>query len=178
MTNEELIAAYRAGDADALNELAKQNKGLIASVARDWCERERYWDDTFQECSLSFLLAAHAFNLEARKSKFSTYATVAMNRHMRNLVEYRSAQKRTAKVGSLHENVSDKTDCPALIAQRMLDADYLLSLIPQTRTRKIVWLAMQGYTHPEVAKMTGVSFQRISQIKCEGLQKIRECLSN
>jgi RNA polymerase sigma factor (sigma-70 family) len=176
-TNEELIRDYRAGEADALNELAKQNGGLIASHANDWANSGREWDDVFQECSLAFLLAAHAFD-PARNRRFSTLASVAMNHHMQNLKVRSQAQKRTAKVTRLHDDLKDRERTPAEIVELRLDAKWSLSLIRRSKTRRIVWLTMQGYTNPEVAKKTGVSFQRISQIKHEGLDQIREiCLT-
>lgn len=174
-TNEELIADYRAGEADALNELAKQNRGLIASVAWDWCERRKYWDDTFQECSLAFLMAVHGYDPK-RARKFSTLAITAMNHHMRNLVVYRSAQKRTGKVVPVNESISSRETPIFDLIQVKIDAMNALNLIENPRTRDVVWSAMNGFTYKEIGKRLGVTFDRIRQVKEKGLVEIQDCL--
>jgi RNA polymerase sigma factor (sigma-70 family) len=176
-TNEELIRDYRAGEANALNELAKQNRGLIASHANDWATGRKDWDDVFQECSLAFLLAAHAFD-ESRERKFSTLASVAMNHHMNNLRVRNGAQKRTAKMTRLHDGLQQQEKTPAELVELKLDAARMLRLIPKPRTRKVIWLSMQGWKNVELAEKFSTSFANISEIKRSGLNKLREQIAN
>lgn len=171
-TNEELIAAYRAGEASALNELAKQNRGLIAVHANDWA-RDSEWDDVFQECSLAFLLAAHAFD-PSRGKRFSTLASVSMNNHMRNLRVRNGAQKRVTKLVRNYPELRDRGENPAIVVERRLDAAQMLSLIPCWRNRKIMWLKMNGYTNPEIGKRAGVTLQRAEWIVRNERNRIRE----
>jgi RNA polymerase sigma factor (sigma-70 family) len=179
-TNEELIMDYRAGKSGALNELAKQNRGLIMSVAKRWCKntwqsRRNHLGDTFQECSLAFLLAAHSFDL-SRKLKFSTYVYVAMNRHMKNVVIYREAAKRKANMEPLTDIIGESLKCnlplPTDVVAHRLDAESYLKRIPKSRTRNVVWLRMQGHTFPEIGRRLGVSLERARQIVVDGMQTL------
>ena len=55
MTNEELILEYRAGNAKALDEIVKQNQGMIYKVAlryKGFCSVTIDFEDFFEEKTL------------------------------------------------------------------------------------------------------------------------------
>ncbi len=70
---EELIEESQAGNEQALEELVKENAGLIWSVARRFVGRGAEMDDLYQLGCVGFLKAVEGFDLEFG-TQFSTYA--------------------------------------------------------------------------------------------------------
>jgi RNA polymerase sigma-32 factor len=86
-TNEELVAAHRAGDRRALGDLVKQNQGLIVRFAQRYSGAP--FEDLKQEGVLGVLRAVADFDLTLGK-RFSTYAAWWIRSHLLQLV-YRNA---------------------------------------------------------------------------------------
>lgn len=70
---EELLRSSQAGDAEAKEQLIKENAGLIWSVARRFTGRGVELDDLYQLGCLGFIKAADGFDLQYG-TQFSTYA--------------------------------------------------------------------------------------------------------
>ena len=69
----ELLAAARAGDSAACEQVLRENNGLIWSVVRRYYGRGVEPDDLYQLGCLGFLKAVRGFD-PAYGTQFSTYA--------------------------------------------------------------------------------------------------------
>lgn len=73
MTNEECVAAYRAGDISGLEEVFRNVEGLIRHQAKKLCRDDSLLEDLLQEGRVAALAAARDYDGE-RGALFSTYA--------------------------------------------------------------------------------------------------------
>ena len=73
MTNEECVAAYRAGDISGLEEVFRNVEGLIRHQAKKLCRDDGLLEDLLQEGRVAALAAAGDYDGE-RGALFSTYA--------------------------------------------------------------------------------------------------------
>lgn len=71
--NITLLRRYSSGDKEALEELVKENMGLVRSIALRFTGRGCEFDDLMQIGSIGLLRAARSFD-ESRGCMFSTYA--------------------------------------------------------------------------------------------------------
>ena len=71
--NLELLAAARAGDQDACDQLIRENTGLIWSIVRRYCGRGAEMEDLYQLGCVGFLKAIRGFDPDYG-TQFSTYA--------------------------------------------------------------------------------------------------------
>lgn len=83
--NEELCAAYQAGDNSALEKLLERNKNFVIRMVSKYLKSYRLrvtaFDDLYQECMLGIMKAATMFDC-GRGTKFLTYAAYWMANYM------------------------------------------------------------------------------------------------
>ena len=73
MTNEECVAAYRAGDISGLEEVFRNVEGLILHQAKKLCRDDSLLEDLLQEGRAAVMEAAEKFD-PGRGALFTTYA--------------------------------------------------------------------------------------------------------
>ena len=90
MTNEELVKLYQDGNKRALDELMKQNRGIVFKIANKFfIEGVSYFDieDIEQEGFIGLALAADRYNFNnPKKAKFTTYAIHWIHQRMYSFV--------------------------------------------------------------------------------------------
>ena len=91
-TITDLIARSQAGDAQATEQLVKENAGLIWAVARRFIGRGAELDDLYQLGCLGFLKAVEGFDL-AYGTQFSTYAVPKISGEIRRFLRDDGAVK-------------------------------------------------------------------------------------
>ncbi len=88
----ELISQAQAGDKAAMEQLVKENAGLIWSVARRYLGRGAEADDLYQLGCLGFLKAVEGFDL-GYGTQFSTYAVPKISGEIRRFLRDDGAVK-------------------------------------------------------------------------------------
>ena len=87
------LDAARAGDGEAMEEVVRQNSGLIWSVARRFFGRGVEPDDLYQLGCVGFLKAVRGFD-DAFGTQFSTYAVPKIAGEIRRAQTVRAARSR------------------------------------------------------------------------------------
>lgn len=85
MTNEQLAESYQAGDKEAMEQIIKQNEGLVvffinqfhSSLENSYLE----WDDLKQLGNIGLMMAVKSFD-PSLGYKFSSYASKAIKSHV------------------------------------------------------------------------------------------------
>ena len=119
MINEnDLIIKAKAGDEHAFEEIAKNYKALVTSVAKKFFLLGGDLDDLLQEGMIALYNAILTFNLE-KQVTFYTYAKTCIENRIKNLVKSDSAYKNSFLNESMKyneqgevvifNNVSEKT---------------------------------------------------------------------
>lgn len=83
--HRELLAASRAGDMDAAEQMIVENSGLIWSIARRYFGRGVDADDLYQLGCVGFLKAMQGFD-ESYGTQFSTYAVPKISGEIRRFL--------------------------------------------------------------------------------------------
>ena len=184
-SNEQLVAAYKAGDREAGNQLARQNEGLVAKVARKWAKREDQVPDLMQEGFMALLKAAEEFD-PARGTQFSTLAQTYIQTRLHTLTR---SQKRAGEPVAASVLDVDDDDRPQLDPAAGHEPDplemserknRLLAAIenllpPKTAElvkRRAGLAGYQPHTDAQLAKGLGVSRARINKVYNEALARL------
>lgn len=92
MTNEELVKLYQEGNKKALNELIKQNQGIIHKLAhRHYINinksRVLEYDDLIQSGTMGLIIASQKYDFDnPKKAQFITYAVHYINAYINKCV--------------------------------------------------------------------------------------------
>lgn len=89
-TDEELVRAYRTGDASALNELMARCQPMISGIARQYFLPDGDIDDLLQEGRIGLFKAVEKYD-GTRDTKFSTFAYMCIQNEIRHAVQRSNA---------------------------------------------------------------------------------------
>ncbi|MEE3480955.1 MAG: sigma-70 family RNA polymerase sigma factor [Lachnospiraceae bacterium] len=89
-TEEDLVEAYRSGDAAALNELMNRCQPLISGIAGKYSLPDGEADDLLQEGRIGLFKAVEKYD-GTRDTKFSTYAYMCIQNEIRHAVQRSNA---------------------------------------------------------------------------------------
>lgn len=123
MTNEELVQLYQNGDKSALDELLKNNRGIITKLTNkyDGINKELEWDDLFNSGVLGLMEAAEKYKFDKEnRAQFITYSVHYISRYIYSCVNGRSTKdiennKFYKSCVSLNTPISDDEDCAELL---------------------------------------------------------------
>ena len=110
--NEELVAQIQDGKSWLIEDLWKENRGLIAWVARRYlegCGRRYDMDDLLQAGFLGLYAAAYTYSPD-RGAKFSTFAPYYIRKAMREVADVNVKADPICDAKSLDEPFSDEDD--------------------------------------------------------------------
>lgn len=183
MTNEELVARFKAGNESALPELINQNKGLIVLfITRKGMLGGNLNDDAIQAANIAVWEAARTYN-PRKKTKFTTHLGWQIRKHLMELERSylpkgdkgHSGRKynivpiddRAMNVGCQFDlgKLEDKLELETLL--RKLNArerDYIT---------RFFGIGCDSQTLREISTSAGLSHQRVNQIIVAGLNKMR-----
>lgn len=86
LSNEELVKLYKAGDAEAFDELMKKTEGLRITLAQRYLNIPgSEFEDLMSEGAMEMLSAIQNFDSEKYSSSFSTFLYAAISRHYNDL---------------------------------------------------------------------------------------------
>lgn len=110
MDNETLVKQYQEGNYSILDELTKQNLGLIQIIANRYAAKSNYanFDDLFQEGWIGFLRAVETYKPDLPNSaKFSTWAVYWIKQ---KIVRYLEQKTPNIEEVSLFKQISEDLD--------------------------------------------------------------------
>lgn len=180
-TNEQLIAEYRNGNKAALEQLIKQNQGLICRIASRYirCYKGGDYDDLMQEGAIGLLQAVEKYDQD--KGKFAAYAAYwiknAMLKTMRRQVDTISLDEEIDDTEglTLGDTISDGSNISEQVIDK-LTADNLWFTIQKELNDmqfKIFVLTVYGYPVVQIAAKLGISSDKAKDEKKRTLYKLR-----
>ena len=147
-----LIRDAQAGDADALDQIVRENAGLVWSIARRFFGRGVEPDDLYQLGSVGFLKAVYGYD-ETYGTEFSTYAVPKIAGEIRRFLRDDGAVKvsRTLKEQAY------------LISQRRTELEQSLGREPTvSELGEVLGLTPEEVAMAEQAAVPAESLQRES----------------
>lgn len=171
----ERYACAQAGCSECLEVLLGQHQGLVhAVIRRQWTGRADY-ADLEQEGRVALWRAIMGYD-PARRWVFSTYAWVAIKRHIWQIV---ARWERKAGVYNLPQAPN-----PLTLAEQRLEVgqrDHLLREIVQCltpRLRLVIWAAYgldgeEARSLAAIGRELGISRERVRQLRNEALRQLR-----
>lgn len=198
MTNEELIADYKGGNASALETIISANNGLILKACSKFYIKDAAIDkdDLFQEGVIGLIKAINGYSLEGG-AIFSTYAfkciwasihRFVLGRGYRKGYEDISLVSIDAPIGnqadglSLGDTICNDTgienddmllDVPNVYTDMLAAIDDFLTPRQASVLKLKYGLDCNQLTSGDIARMLGVQPQRVSQIESNAFSKLR-----
>lgn len=196
MTNEELIARIRGGAAEYMEELFDQNRGMIATYARRYCNIEAdpalAFEDFMQEGYIALAAAAEYYN--PAKGAFTTVLTLFLRRHMRALAglltsrrrAHRGAVRLDAPISeegddTLLDLVEDPAAAEAFDAAEFISLQAImreaLSLLPVDQAAVIrarYGIGRPSAMAPRIARELGADTDTVRRLQRAGLLELRK----
>ena len=166
------------------NEIAECNYGLVMTVANRFMNRMDL-EDVVSECFVVLLKAIDKFDV-ARGFKFSTYATLSMQRCAHQMYQ-RQLRRRTKSVPGkkFEETVADREREQTLVTAEPARIESVISEVEACldRRERFVIRKRYGLDGPakklrEVAETLGVTQERVRQIQTKAIKKIRNTMSH
>lgn len=182
----ELCRRAQAGDINARNELVVAYTPLVLKLtARNPRVPQDEWDDCHSYCFMRLMRAVEKFELD-RGLAVSTYFWTTIANSIRRFIRYRGTARYVRPHISLdvrneaEHPASDDTTWQTVAAadhKRITEAqaEYALRFITE-RERAICARYYAGATLKEVGEETGVTRERVRQIKLVALARMRRAL--
>lgn len=153
MTNEKLVELYQNGDKLALDELVKNNGGIITTIVNKYMgiNNELEFDDLFNSGVIGLIYAANKYDFNnTKKAQFITYAVSYINRYINSCVNGNSSKeiennKFYKSCVSLNTPIGEDEDCAELldtIKEVCMDYEYIEDKIYNGELRKDLEKAM------------------------------------
>lgn len=171
LSNEELVELYKAGEAEAFDELMKKTEGLRTSLAQRYLNIPgSEFEDLMSEGAMEMLSAIQNFDSEKYSSSFSTFLYSAISRHYNDLFVKSTCAKRNSgfvksyeqlNTHSEYEDDEDSLGSSEFSVEcedySMVEVRDLLSRLKLSdKERVVVNLLMAGNSKPDIARRLGV----------------------
>lgn len=192
-----LARQFKAGNHQARERLIKHNLRLVVYHAKKYVGFGLSFDDLIQEGNLGVITAVEKFDPE-RECRFSTYATWWIRQGMiRALAKYNRLIHALPALISLDEEleegegatladiIEDKTTAsPVISVQEKRQEEQVIAFMSNLTEREQTVLSMyfglfsnQPNSFEAIGDFLGVSSERVIQIECRALIKLRCLLS-
>lgn len=181
-SDEQLMSAYRDGDAGAFDELYRRHKGGVYRYLLRQCSDRAAAEELFQDVWMNLIRAREGYTVQA---KFTTYIyTLAHNR----LIDH---YRKSGQAALVSLDAGDEDDPPAVepVAaprdepERHLDVKQqaarlleLLAALPALQREAFVMQYEGGMSVEEIAAATGVTRETAKSRLRYALAKIRQGL--
>lgn len=182
-SDEQLMSAYRDGDAGAFDELYRRHKGGVYRYMLRQCRDAGVADELFQDVWMNLIRARASYTVQA---KFTTYIyKLAHNR----LIDHYRKHGQAALVSfdddgddapALAEPVAAPRDEPERhldIKQQAAQLLQLLGALPEAQREAFVMQYEGGMSVEEIADATGVTRETAKSRLRYALAKIRQGLA-
>jgi RNA polymerase sigma-70 factor (ECF subfamily) len=178
-TDEELVAAFQAGDRDAFDELVARWDGKISGAIQRVVGSGEDVRDVSQEVFLKAYRALGGFKQEARFS--SWLYQIALN-----LCRDRMRRRKGRTLVSLEEMAPDAQPAPRSWQPSALElaegrdlarrVAFAVASLPEEQREVIVLKEYQGLTFLEIAEVLGMPTSTVKTRLYRGLSQLRERL--
>ncbi len=172
-TDEQLVAAFRAGDPSALAQLMLRHQGLIESKAAHFAISPSDQEDFMQEGWLAFLKAVRRFQA-GQGVPFGAFLALCVKNRM--ISHYRRGRRFHEEQGLLDaQAVVDESGYLSNPEQSVLSEEYVESVLINLQTTlsafeyQVLVLFVQGLSYEDMAGKLGVDQKGVSN----ALQRIR-----
>lgn len=194
MSNEDLVRQYQEGNYSILDELTKQNTGLIRIIANKYAAHSEYtdFDDLFQEGWTGFLRAVQTYNPDHPNSaKFSTWAVYWIKQKIVRYLEQKTPK--TKEISIFEQMAEDMSliDCiedPEVernlwryveIRELRKELEEVMDKYLTLKQSEILkmyygWNNNVCFTFSSIGDVLGLSTQNIIQQHNRALRRIRE----
>ena len=180
-SDEELVLAYRAGEAEALNELVRRHLNGVYTFSLRFAGGEQEAEDIAQETFVKAWHGISSYNPAA--SKFKTWLLrIARNTAIDFLRKRKNvpfSQFESEGVNVLAETISDESESPEEALAREGDAAEvmaaLVTLAPRHREVLLLYYTNQG-TFEEIGQMLGEPSNTVKSRHRRAIQALREAL--
>ena len=194
MTNEELVKAYQNGDNKALDQLLKDNKGMVYLIAKKYqgyCIATLDIEDLIQEGYLGLMEAAKRYDFNnSKKAMFMTYALFWIRQRISRYGKYRSRKKEEV---SIHTPIGEDLEIGDTLPEKddyiceVEESIYFQELKNEIheamqdnltlRQREVLELKFgietKEMSRNEIAEVLGICYQRVDTIESAALIKLR-----
>ncbi|MBM3344359.1 MAG: RNA polymerase sigma factor [Betaproteobacteria bacterium] len=183
-SDEQLMSAYRDGDAGAFDELYRRHKGGVYRYMLRNCRDAALADELFQEVWMNLIRAREGYTVQA---KFTTYIyTLAHNRlidHYRQhgRAQFVSFERDEDDAPFFAEPLAAPRDEPERhldVKQQAAQLLQLLGALPAPQREAFVMQYEAGMSVEEIADATGVTRETAKSRLRYALAKIRQGLAS
>ena len=183
VSDEELMLAYRDGDAGAFDTLYRRHKGPVYRYMLRQCRDAGVTDELFQDVWMNLIRARESYTVQA---KFTTYIyTMAHNRLIDHYRKHGQAQwvsfdNDSEDAPVVAEPVAAPRDEPErhlAVKQQAAELLRLLGELPPPQREAFVMQYEGGMSVEEIAGATGVTRETAKSRLRYALAKIRQGLT-
>lgn len=183
VSDEELMLAYRDGDAGAFDTLYRRHKGPVYRYMLRQCRDAGVADELFQDVWMNLIRARESYTVQAR---FTTYIyTMAHNRLIDHYRKHGQAQwvsfdDESEDAPVVAEPVAAPRDEPErhlAVKQQAAELLRLLGELPPPQREAFVMQYEGGMSVEEIAGATGVTRETAKSRLRYALAKIRQGLT-
>ena len=183
VSDEELMLAYRDGDAGAFDTLYRRHKGPVYRYMLRQCRDAGVADELFQDVWMNLIRARESYTVQA---KFTTYIyTMAHNRLIDHYRKHGQAQwvsfdNDSEDAPVVAEPVAaprDEPDRHLAVKQQAAELLRLLGELPPPQREAFVMQYEGGMSVEEIAGATGVTRETAKSRLRYALAKIRQGLT-
>lgn len=182
-TDEQLMLAYRDGDAGAFDALYRRHKGGVYRYMLRQCRDRAVVDELFQDVWMNLIRAREGYTVQAR---FTTYIyTLAHNRlidHYRKaggaaLVSFDDDDEDTPVINEPVAAPRDEPERHLEVKQQAAQLLRLLDDLPAAQREAFIMQYEGGMTVEEIATAAGVNRETAKSRLRYALSKIRQRLA-
>jgi RNA polymerase sigma factor (sigma-70 family) len=179
-TDEQLMTAYRDGDAGAFDSLYRRHKGGVYRYMLRHCRDRAIADELFQDVWMNLIRARESYVVQA---KFTTYIyKLAHNRlidHYRknghvSMVSFDEESEDAPVVAEAVAAPRDEPEKHLDIKQQAAQLLELLGALPQPQREAFVLQYESGMSVEEIADATGVTRETAKSRLRYAMSKIRQ----
>lgn len=134
MSNEELVQLYQLGNESALEELLRQNKGIIHKVIKGFhiYSNSIDVDDLFQEGSMGLMIAAGKYKFDIDKPcKFITYAVYWIRQKISRFITHKNTNEEVSldtPIGTnenicLADTIANNEDIECTVVEKLYQSE-------------------------------------------------------
>ncbi len=167
LTDEELIVLYRSGKEEAFNELYERYVGLVKYFCRNLYLLGAEEADLVQEGMLGIIKAVNGY--KSGQSSFRTYLTACVRSSLFTAVKKYADLKSFPLNGSVKLDDLDSLGVfsppPEDFILKVESGNELTNKIYSNLSsleKKVLTYYLEGYSYPEIAKMTGKGVKSIA----------------
>jgi len=171
-----LVAQMRRGDDRALEELYDTTVGKLFALAKAILRHKKDAEEVV--CATYAFAWANAGRYDPERASVLGWLTMLCRSRALDLLRQRRADRATAgivDIGQLQDEGHGPDDLLSLIQQQSLVHAALCALTPQRR-RLVSMAFLQGLSHPQIAKATGLPLGTMKSHIRRALKELRDRL--